>query len=197
MNLYSLVFYHPERGFLLGVNQEGKFDVMTGEWSDYHDPTMMITTLLNAEMLLYEIFYIHKRFGYDGSSYDLEGMRRKYMDLDEEMFQMEIPMESQMLQVIQEWYMNSYRKHVIDMGNEDWKHRYIILDVSLLDSMEDVSMWMHMDLFYQQVMKKVKVEKQMVKWEWKRWKEVRPWKSSDVLLEIREFLDMGVKEVSY
>lgn len=71
MELYSLVFYHPEKGFLWGVNQEGQYDLMTGEWSDDYDPVLLIMTLLNAEMMLYEIFYMQKRFDYQCVSHDL------------------------------------------------------------------------------------------------------------------------------
>ena len=192
MELYSLVFYHPEKGFLWGVNQEGQYDLMTGEWSDDYDPTLLIMTLLNAEMMLYEIFYLQKRFDYQGVSYDLEGMRRKYVDLEEEMYALEIYMENQMKRVIWEWFMKGYKTHTVYIENSDGNHRYIILDISILESMEDVSMWMNLDFFYQQVMKKVNVQKQMVRWEWKQMKELRPWKSSDVVREIKNFLNVGI-----
>lgn len=192
MELYSLVFYHPEKGFLWGVNQEGQYDLMTGEWSDDYDPVLLISTLLNAEMMLYEIFYMQKRFDYQGVSHDLEGMRRKYVDLEEEMYEMEIYMENQMKGVIWEWFMKGYKTHNVYIGNEDGNHRYIILDISILESMEDISMWMNLDLFYQQVMKKGNVQKQIKRWEWKKMNDLRPWKSSDVVREIKEFLNMGV-----
>lgn len=188
MELYSLVFYHPEKGFLWGVNKEGRYDLMTGEWSDEYDPVLLISTLLNAEMMLYEIFYLQKRFDYQGVSYDLEGMRRKYIDLEEEMYGMEIYMENQMKMVIWDWFMKGYKIHTVLIGN----HRYIILDVSILESMEDVSMWENFDLFYQQVMKKANFKKEMVKWEWKEMKDLRPWKTSDVVRELKEFLNVGL-----
>jgi hypothetical protein len=192
MELYSLVFYHPEKGFLWGVNQEGQYDLMTGEWSDDYDPVLLISTLLNAEMMLYEIFYMQKRFDYQGVSHDLEGMRRKYVDLEEEMYALEIYMENQMKRVIWEWFMKGYKTHTVYMENSHGNHRYIILDISILESMEDVSMWMNLDFFYQQVMKKVNVQKQMVRWEWKQMKELRPWKSTDVVREIKDFLNVGI-----
>lgn len=119
-------------------------------------------------------------------------MRRKYVDLEEEMYGMEIYMENQMKHVIWEWFMKGYKTHTVQIENDWGNHRYIILDISILESMEDVSMWMNLDLFYQQVMKKVNVQKQMVRWEWKQMKELRPWKSSDVVREIKDYLNVGI-----
>jgi hypothetical protein len=186
MELFSVVFYHPEKGFLWGVNQEGKYDCMTGVWSDEYDPIVLINTLLNAEMMLYECFYLQKRFDYEGVSYDLEMMRRKYVDLEEEMYQQEIYMDGVMGYHIWEWFHTSH--HTLDVGN----HRYLFLDISLLKDKRDEEMLMNLGDYCEYMNKKMNLKKEMKSWEWKKLSEIRPWKSSDVVCEIRSELNYGL-----
>lgn len=188
MELYSVVFYHPEKGFLWGINKEGKYDCMTGVWSDEHDPIVLINTLLNAEMMLYECFYFQKRFDYEGVSYDLEMMRRKYVDLEEEMYQQEIYMDSVMGYHVWEWFMSCYSNHYMDVGDQ----RYILLDISLLKDERDQEMLINLDKYVQHLGRKMDLKKEMVSWEWKKLSEIRPWKSSDVVCEIRNELNYGL-----
>jgi hypothetical protein len=197
MNLFSILFYHPEKGFLWGVNQEGEYDVMTGLWSDDHHPVELITTLLNGEMSLYESYYMQRRIEHMGGHIDLQWMREKYVDMNEERYQEMNEMEEFMKGIVWEWFMKNNRMMILDIPDGEYNHRYMLLDISQIEFVSDINALMSIDLFYGQMIKKMGVKKQMVGWEWKKFNEIRPWKSSDVAKEIKEYLDMGVEGVSY
>ena len=197
MDLFSILFYHPEKGFLWGINQEGEYDVMTGLWSDEHHPIELITTLLNGEMLLYESFYMQRRIEYLGGEIDVDVMREKYIHMNEELYQTVIPMEEVMKSVIWEWFMKGYRVQWMDIPDQGYHHYYLLLDISTIEYGNDVNALMSIDLFYNQMIKKMGIEKQMKSWEWKKLNQIKAWKSSDVSKEIKEYLDMGVEGVSF
>ncbi len=190
MEYFSVIFYHPEKGFLWGINKEGKYDCMTGVWSDEYDPVLLINTLLNGEMLLYEYFYKQRRFENEdgGVSYELELMRRKYVDLEEEMYQVDIWMDGMMRYKMWEWFMKSYKVHTFDVGN----HRYILLDISLLEDKRDEDILMNFEKYYKELIGNRDIQKEMVKWEWRKLSEIRTWKVSDVVCEIRNEIHFGL-----
>ena len=168
MNLFSILFYHPEKGFLWGVNQEGEYDVMTGLWSDDHHPVELITTLLNGEMSLYESYYMQRRIEHMGGHIDLQWMREKYVDMNEERYQEMNEMEEFMKGIVWEWFMKNNRVMILDIPDGEYNHRYMLLDISQIEFVSDINALMSIDLFYGQMIKKMRIQKQMVGWEWKK-----------------------------
>ena len=205
----SVLLYHPQKGFLLGLNDKGKYEMISEQTlSKDNEMIEILSRGFIRETLLYENYYIQRRIEKFiewrwGLKIDInefiDDMRERYLVKDRRKYDTnEISkkvklIEGVMREFIREWFDIGYRTTEFEINiierNDVYKSHVVILDISQLTFGSDINALSNLDIYYNKIENGNKYK--MKEYRWRRLDDINENNSSEMLNRMKNYLFMG------
>ncbi len=201
----GLLFYHPEKGFLVAKDKDNYYQIVE-ETVYYEDqsPNMVILRMMMKYYRIFESFYFQRRFikymEKNGIQIDeevlkeeVEYMRQKYV-YENETYQEVCIMEEMFQEIFQEWFIPR-RIHTYDVSKDEsgeYQMRVVVLEIENIEYFNDQNTILNYPFFYNKKLDQ-QYKNEYIPWfEWKRLYDIQYEESTQDLWDALDFLDVGI-----